>query len=78
MVYTSGVVCEEEGKDITQQTKEALDYLDRLLAKCKSDKHHIMSMQVRIFLVLWSPPGLLCVASLYSPETNGFGWHRCG
>jgi enamine deaminase RidA (YjgF/YER057c/UK114 family) len=46
VVYTSGVVCDDEGKDITEQTKDALDYLDRLLAKCKSDKHHIMSMQV--------------------------------
>ena len=46
VVYTSGVVCEDEGKDVTEQTKDALQYLDNLLAKCKSDKHHIMSMQV--------------------------------
>jgi enamine deaminase RidA (YjgF/YER057c/UK114 family) len=83
VVYTSGVVCEEEGKDITEQTKDALEYLDRLLAKCKSDKDHIMSMQVWLHDIndkpkmdavydAWvsktSPPTRACVESkLQSP-----------
>ena len=82
VVYTSGVVCEDEGKDTTEQTKIALEYLDGLLLKCKSDKHHIMSMQVWLndindkplmdavydaWVSKTCPPTIACVESKLQP-----------
>ena len=84
LVYTAGVVCEVggENKDVRQQTMDALDELDRVLAVCRSDKHHILSMQAWVadmgsigemnevydaWVSKHCPPGRACVESKLVP-----------
>ncbi|KAJ1461020.1 endoribonuclease L-PSP [Pelagophyceae sp. CCMP2097] len=85
LVYTAGTTCdvEPETKDVRQQTLDALEELDRVLALCGSDKDHIISMQVWItdmakfaemnavydaWVSQKCPPGRACVeAGLASP-----------
>ncbi len=42
-VYLAGVVAKDLKKDVKGQTKEILDEIDRLLAKCGSSKSKILS-----------------------------------
>lgn len=84
IVYTAGIVCEigGEGKDVRQQTIDALADLDRVLSISGSDKHHIMSMQVWIedmahiaelnavydeWVSKTAPPGRACVEARLVP-----------
>mmetsp|Transcript_1506 Transcript_1506/g.3621 ORF Transcript_1506/g.3621 Transcript_1506/m.3621 type:complete len:175 (-) Transcript_1506:65-589(-) len=84
IVYTCGMICEEggENKDVKQQTKDALDELDRVLALAKSDKHHILTMQAWVgdmsyladmnevydaWVSKTMPPGRACVESKLVP-----------
>ena len=45
-VYLAGVVAKSLDKDIKGQTKEVLDEIDRLLAKCGSSKSKLLSAQI--------------------------------
>jgi enamine deaminase RidA (YjgF/YER057c/UK114 family) len=45
-VYLAGVVAKSLDKDIKGQTKEVLEEIDRLLAKCGSSKSKILSAQI--------------------------------
>jgi enamine deaminase RidA (YjgF/YER057c/UK114 family) len=45
-VYLAGVVAENLDNDIKGQTKEVLDEIDRLLAKCGSGKSKLLSAQI--------------------------------
>jgi enamine deaminase RidA (YjgF/YER057c/UK114 family) len=45
-VYLAGVVAKNLDKDIKGQTKEVLDEIDRLLAKCGSSKSNVLSAQI--------------------------------
>ena len=45
-VYLAGVVAKDLEKDIKGQTKQVLDEIDRLLAKCGSSKAKLLSAQV--------------------------------
>lgn len=45
-VYLAGVVAKNLDKDIKGQTREVLDEIDRLLAKCGSGKSKILSAQI--------------------------------
>jgi enamine deaminase RidA (YjgF/YER057c/UK114 family) len=42
-VYLAGIVAKDLGKDIKGQTKEIVDDIDRLLAKCGSSKSKVLS-----------------------------------
>ena len=45
-VYLAGVVAKDLGKDVKGQTREVLEEIDRLLAKCGSDKSKILSATI--------------------------------
>ena len=45
-VYLAGVVAKNLKNDVKGQTKEVLDEIDRLLAKCGSNKSKILSAQI--------------------------------
>jgi len=45
-VYLAGVVAKDVRKDIKGQTKEVLDEIDRLLAKCGSSKSKVLSATI--------------------------------
>jgi enamine deaminase RidA (YjgF/YER057c/UK114 family) len=45
-VYLAGVVAKDLGKDVKGQTKQVLDEIDRLLAKCGSNKSKVLSAQI--------------------------------
>ena len=45
-VYLAGVVAKGLDKDIKGQTKEVLDEIDRLLAKCGSGKSKVLQAQI--------------------------------
>jgi enamine deaminase RidA (YjgF/YER057c/UK114 family) len=45
-VYLAGVVAKDLEKDIKGQTKQVLDEIDRLLAKCGSSKAKLLSAQI--------------------------------
>ena len=45
-VYLAGVVAKDLDRDIKGQTQEVLASIDRLLAKCGSDKSRIMSATI--------------------------------
>ena len=45
-VYLAGVVAEDLEKDVKGQTKEVLDEIDRLLAKCGSGKSKVLSATI--------------------------------
>src|SRR5437763_693752 len=45
-VYLAGVVAKGLDKDIKGQTKEVLDEIDRLLAKCGSNKSKVLSATI--------------------------------
>ena len=45
-VYLAGVVAKDLEKDIKGQTREVLDDIDRLLAKCGSSKSKVLSAQI--------------------------------
>lgn len=45
-VYLAGVVAKDLKKDVKGQTKEILDDIDRLLAKCGSSKSKVMSATI--------------------------------
>jgi enamine deaminase RidA (YjgF/YER057c/UK114 family) len=45
-VYLAGIVAKDYGKDAKGQTKEVVDEIDRLLAKCGSNKSKILSAQI--------------------------------
>jgi len=45
-VYLAGVVAKDLERDIKGQTKEVLDEIDRLLAKCGSHKSKVLSAQI--------------------------------
>ena len=45
-VYLAGVVAKNVDADIKGQTKEVLDEIDRLLAKCGSHKSRVLSAQI--------------------------------
>jgi enamine deaminase RidA (YjgF/YER057c/UK114 family) len=45
-VYLAGVVASDLKKDVKGQTKEILDEIDRLLAKCGSNKSKILSATI--------------------------------
>ncbi|MCL4744749.1 MAG: RidA family protein [Burkholderiaceae bacterium] len=48
VVYLAGQVAEDTSLDITGQTQQVLDAVDRLLAECSSDKTRIL--QATIFV----------------------------
>ena len=45
-VYLAGIVAKDLKKDVKGQTKEILDDIDRLLAKCGSNKSKVMSATI--------------------------------
>jgi len=45
-VYLAGVVAKDLAKDVKGQTKEVLDEIDRLLAKCGSHKSKVLQAQI--------------------------------
>ena len=45
-VYLAGVVAKDVEQDIKGQTKQVLDEIDRLLAKCGSGKSKVLSAQI--------------------------------
>ena len=45
-VYLAGIVAKDLGKDVKGQTKEILDDIDRLLAKCGSDKSKALAATI--------------------------------
>ncbi len=45
-VYLAGIVAKDLKKDVKGQTKEALDEIDRLLAKCGSSKSKVLSATI--------------------------------
>ena len=45
-VYLAGVVAKDLAKDIKGQSKEVLDEIDRLLAKCGSHKSKVLQAQI--------------------------------
>ena len=45
-VYLAGVVAKGLDKDVKGQTKEVLDEIDRLLAKCGSHKSKVLQAQI--------------------------------
>ena len=45
-VYLAGIVAKDLGKDVKGQTKEIVDEIDRLLAKCGSSKSKILSATI--------------------------------
>ena len=45
-VYLAGVVAKDVKKDVKGQTKEVLDEIDRLLAKCGSSKSRVLSATI--------------------------------
>jgi enamine deaminase RidA (YjgF/YER057c/UK114 family) len=45
-VYLAGIVAKDLGKDVKGQTKEVLDEIDRLLAKCGSSKSKVLQAQI--------------------------------
>jgi enamine deaminase RidA (YjgF/YER057c/UK114 family) len=45
-VYLAGVVAKSLDKDIKGQTKEVLEEIERLLAKCGSSKSKVLSAQI--------------------------------
>jgi enamine deaminase RidA (YjgF/YER057c/UK114 family) len=47
-VYLSGSAADSLDADITVQTRETLDYIDQMLAKCGTDKSHLLSALVWI------------------------------
>lgn len=48
MVYTSGLVCNDQSGDITAQTKETLAKIDAALEKAGSDKDHVLMVNIWI------------------------------
>ncbi|MGE5639414.1 MAG: RidA family protein [Clostridia bacterium] len=45
-VYLAGIVAKDLKKDVKGQTKEVVDEIDRLLAKCGSNKSKILSATI--------------------------------
>ncbi len=45
-VYLAGVVAKDPAKDVKGQTKEVVDEIDRLLAKCGSHKSKVLQAQI--------------------------------
>ena len=45
-VYLAGVVAKDVEQDIKGQTRQVLDEIDRLLAKCGSGKSKVLSAQI--------------------------------
>jgi enamine deaminase RidA (YjgF/YER057c/UK114 family) len=45
-VYLAGIVAKDLSKDVKGQTKEILDEIDRLLAKCGSSKSQLMQCHI--------------------------------
>jgi enamine deaminase RidA (YjgF/YER057c/UK114 family) len=45
-VYLAGVVAKNLDQDVKGQTKQVLDEIDRLLAKCGSNKSKVLSAQI--------------------------------
>ena len=45
-VYLAGVVAKDLTQDVKGQTKEIVDEIDRLLAKCGSHKSKILQAQI--------------------------------
>ncbi|MCY4757055.1 RidA family protein [Pelomonas aquatica] len=48
LIYIAGQVAEDTGLDITGQTRQVLNFIDRLLARAGADKRHIV--QARVYL----------------------------
>jgi enamine deaminase RidA (YjgF/YER057c/UK114 family) len=45
-VYLAGIVAKDLNKDVKGQTKEIVDEMDRLLAKCGSNKSKVLSATI--------------------------------
>lgn len=45
-VYLAGIVAKDVNKDVKGQTKEIVDEIDRLLAKCGSSKSKVLSATI--------------------------------
>ena len=45
-VYLAGIVAKDYGKDVKGQTKEILDQIDALLAKCGSSKANVLAATI--------------------------------
>jgi enamine deaminase RidA (YjgF/YER057c/UK114 family) len=45
-VYLAGIVAKDFNKDVKGQTKEIVDEIDRLLAKCGSNKSKVLSATI--------------------------------
>ena len=45
-IYLAGVVAKDLNKDVKGQTKEVLDEIDRLLAKCGSSKSKVLQCHI--------------------------------
>ena len=45
-VYLAGVVAKDLAKDVKGQTREVVDEIDRLLAKCGSHKSKVLQAQI--------------------------------
>ncbi|MEE9477274.1 MAG: RidA family protein, partial [Roseateles sp.] len=48
LIYIAGQVAEDTGLDITGQTRQVLNFIDKLLARAGADKTHIV--QARVYL----------------------------
>ena len=46
MIYVAGQVADNTGLEISGQTRQVLDFIDRLLARAGADKTHIVSARI--------------------------------
>lgn len=55
-VFTSGITAEDISQDAKGQTKQILDEIDRLLAKCGSDKSKVLSATIWVSDIRFRDP----------------------
>jgi enamine deaminase RidA (YjgF/YER057c/UK114 family) len=46
LIYVAGQVCEDTSLDVTGQTREALNFIDQLLARVGANKTHVVSARI--------------------------------
>jgi enamine deaminase RidA (YjgF/YER057c/UK114 family) len=56
-VYLAGIVAKDLNKDVKGQTKEIVDEMDRLLAKCGTNKSKVLSATIWVTDIRNRAPG---------------------
>ena len=46
LIYVAGQVCEDASLDVTGQTRQALGFIDQLLARVGANKTHVVSARI--------------------------------